>query len=61
MGWPTRNAMWLWLCLSVAAAAFTVGYGIVAGEPEYLVGLLFLGSAAMYSLTIQWMDERDDW
>lgn len=58
-GVPGRGGLWVFVAISVAAAALSVVLGFV--DSRFLLGAAFLLSALMYWLTIRWVDRYGSW
>ncbi len=67
MGAGSRTAQWFFLWLSLAAAVGALLYGLVVSQSTLGVlialigGIGFVISAAMYWLTIRWIDRHGTW
>jgi hypothetical protein len=60
-GLPNRAAVWAFVALSLAAAVGVAGYLLAVEHRRWYVGLLFLFAAAVYWLTIRWVDRNGSW
>jgi hypothetical protein len=67
IGAPSRNGQWFFVWLSLASAAACIVYGALnPGRPLGIFLLLIGGlgfplAAAMYLLTIRWIDQHGTW
>jgi hypothetical protein len=67
LGVPGRRGQWFFVWLSLASAIACFAYGVLnAGRPLGILLLLIGGlgfplAAAMYWLTIRWIDRRGSW
>jgi hypothetical protein len=58
-GVPGRAGLWVFVALSVAAAAGCVAYGF--WYTRFFVGALFVVAALIYWLSIRWIDRYGSW
>lgn len=67
MGAGSRSAQWIFVWLSLLAAVGSIAYGLVVSRSTLGViiavvgGVGFVISAAMYWLTIRWIDRHGTW
>jgi len=60
-GLPGRAYVLAFAWLSILLSAGTCAYLIRAGHPQWSVGLLFLGAALLYWLSVRWVDRHGSW
>jgi hypothetical protein len=59
LGVPGRGGLWVFVALSLAAAAGCVAYGF--RDARFFAGALFVLAALPYWLTIRWVDRHGSW
>lgn len=60
-GLSSRNGLWLFVVISLAAASFCICSYALSGFPRWYLGPLFLLAALMYWLSIRWIDRNGSW
>lgn len=58
-GLPNRASAWVFFWLSIILVLGSLVLGV--WDPRFFAGIFLLLAALWYWLSIQWVDEHDDW
>jgi hypothetical protein len=60
-GLPNKASVWAFVGISVLCAFGCAAFAMLAGNPVWYAGLLFLVAALIYWLSIRWVDSHGSW